>query len=129
MSTPPVTDDDIIERTRALQNDVQRILTRTPQPDAPPAPAHYLVRMTTLRGVFYLCSNPANGICGWTTSPLHKTVSRYRMLHAARRTAQLKWNEINQMFDPTAVEVVTATGETVWQAQDGGQAEPWRTKA
>lgn len=129
MNTPPAADNDIIERTKALQDNLRRILDQGAQPDAPPAPAHYLVRLTTLRGVFYLCSNPANGICGWTTSSLHKTVSRYRMLHAARRAAQLKWNELNQLFDPTAIEVVTAMDEIVWKAEDGGQAEPWRAKA
>lgn len=90
----------------------------------------YLVRMTTLRGVFYMCGSVMEGTLGWTTSDLNSTVTRYQILHAAKRAAQIKWNELNRLFDPLAIEVITPAGETVWQADTNKiAAQPWRAKA
>lgn len=89
----------------------------------------YLIRMTTLRGCFYMCGNLVEGICGWTTSDMHTQVTRYQMLHAAKRQAQLKWQDLNQVFEVLAIDVITPMGETVWTAEDDGQAKAWIAKA
>ena len=84
-------------------------------------PKRYLVQMTTLRGVFYMCGSVNEGIVGWTQRQADSTVTRYQLLHAAKIAAQSRWHNLTKLFDVLSIEVVTEMGEPVWQAQ----GQPW----
>ena len=84
-------------------------------------PKRYLVQMTTLRGTFYMNSSLIDGVVGWSDKSTRSTVTRYQLLHAAKRAAQERWEQLTKLFDVLSIEVVTEMGEPIWQAQ----GQPW----